>query len=513
MTGAGFFQLVALSSCWPSPRRRSAGTWRPSTAPAADGSAPGRPLLRARRAGRLPHPAGRPRREQRWNVYAFALLAFSLVSFLAVYPLQRFQAQLPFNPTDMPAVAPLGAFNVAVSFMTNTNWQWYSGELTMSHLTQMVGLTVQNFVSAAAGMAVVVAIIRGITRRGAAHARQLLGRPHPHHAARSCCRCRSSSPSCCRSVASCRTSTASPRRRRSTRPSRGRDRHAVDPRRPGGQPGRDQAARHERWRLLQRQLGPPVREPRRRHQLRRDLGDPRHPVGPRRGLRGPRRLQAPGPRAARRDGRRSCSPSACSRSSPRARATRSSTALGVDQGDVGRSSSAATSRARTSASGRRRAACGRGRRPARRTAPSTACTTASRPIGGMLPMLHMMLGEVSPGGVGVGLMGILIYALLAVFIAGLMVGRTPEYLGKKIQAAEMKLVVLYLRGHAAGPARLRRRVRGARLGGVDDPQPRRRTACRRSSTTSPRPPTTTARPSPARAPGPTGTRSPRAWRC
>jgi K+-transporting ATPase ATPase A chain len=66
------------------------------------------------------------------------------------------------------------------------------------------------------------------------------------------------------------------------------------------------------------------------------------------------------------------------------------------------------------------------------------------PIGGMFPMVHMMLGEVSPGGVGVGLMGILIYALLAVFIAGLMVGRTPEYLGKKIQAPEMKLVVLYL---------------------------------------------------------------------
>ena len=66
------------------------------------------------------------------------------------------------------------------------------------------------------------------------------------------------------------------------------------------------------------------------------------------------------------------------------------------------------------------------------------------PIGGMVPMAHMMLGEISPGGVGVGLMGILVYALLAVFIAGLMVGRTPEYLGKKIQATEMKLVVLYL---------------------------------------------------------------------
>ena len=84
------------------------------------------------------------------------------------------------------------------------------------------------------------------------------------------------------------------------------------------------------------------------------------------------------------------------------------------------------------------------------------------PVGGMVPMLQMMLGEVIPGGVGVGLMGMLIYALLAVFIAGLMVGRTPEYLGKKIQAAEMKLVVAVHPGDAGGAARLRRRLRGAR---------------------------------------------------
>ena len=122
------------------------------------------------------------------------------------------------------------------------------------------------------------------------------------------------------------------------------------------------------------------------------------------------------------------------------------------------------------------------------------------PIGGMMPMLHMMLGEVSPGGVGVGLMGILIYALLAVFIAGLMVGRTPEYLGKKIQAAEMKLVVLYLHRHAgrrcsASPPRRSCSTRRRRRSSTRAP-----TACPRSSTTSPRPPTTTARPSPARAP-------------
>ncbi|MGA7096455.1 MAG: potassium-transporting ATPase subunit KdpA, partial [Acidimicrobiia bacterium] len=109
-----------------------------------------------------------PSREQRWTVYAYSVLAFSIVSFLAVYGLQRLQGSLPFNPTDMQGVTPHVAFNAAVSFMTNTNWQSYSGELTMSHLTQMTGLAVQNFVSAAAGMAVMAALIRGLARRRAA---------------------------------------------------------------------------------------------------------------------------------------------------------------------------------------------------------------------------------------------------------------------------------------------------------------------------------------------------------
>jgi potassium-transporting ATPase potassium-binding subunit len=104
-------------------------------------------------------------KEQRWNVYAISLLAFSAVSFLVVYGIQRLQGSFPFNPTHRNAVSPWGAFNVAASFVTNTNWQWYGGEGTMSHLTQMIALTVQNFVSAAAGMTVVVAVIRGITRK------------------------------------------------------------------------------------------------------------------------------------------------------------------------------------------------------------------------------------------------------------------------------------------------------------------------------------------------------------
>ena len=120
-------------------------------------------------------------REQRWTVYAYSLLGVQRrVVRWSCTPLQRLQGDLPFNPTDVPAVVPHLSFNTAVSFMTNTNWQSYGGEATMSHLTQMVGLAVQNFVSAAAGMATVAALIRGIVPSPAAHDRQLLGRPHAH---------------------------------------------------------------------------------------------------------------------------------------------------------------------------------------------------------------------------------------------------------------------------------------------------------------------------------------------
>lgn len=105
--------------------------------------------------------------EMPWTRYAFAMLAFNLLGFLAVYALQRFQAWLPLNPEGLAAVTPDSAFNTAVSFATNTNWQGYGGETTMSYLTQMLGLSAQNFLSAATGMAVLVALMRGFTRREA----------------------------------------------------------------------------------------------------------------------------------------------------------------------------------------------------------------------------------------------------------------------------------------------------------------------------------------------------------
>jgi K+-transporting ATPase ATPase A chain len=102
-----------------------------------------------------------------WKRYAVGVLLFNLIGVVFVYLLQRLQGLLPLNPAGMPAVSPDSSFNTAVSFATNTNWQGYGGEATMSYLTQMLGLAVQNFVSAASGMAVLVALIRGFARRQA----------------------------------------------------------------------------------------------------------------------------------------------------------------------------------------------------------------------------------------------------------------------------------------------------------------------------------------------------------
>jgi len=108
-----------------------------------------------------------PSKEMDWKVYAIAMLIFNLFGLLAVYALQRLQHILPLNPQGMAAVTSDSSFNTAVSFASNTNWQGYGGETTMSYLTQMLGLTVQNFVSAATGMAILVAFIRSLVRRSA----------------------------------------------------------------------------------------------------------------------------------------------------------------------------------------------------------------------------------------------------------------------------------------------------------------------------------------------------------
>ena len=108
-----------------------------------------------------------PAREQDWFTYTIAMLVFSIAGFLSLYAIQRLQNFLPLNPRGFDAVAPDLAFNTSDSFITNTNWQNYSGETTMSHLTQMLGLTVHNFVSAATGLAMAFALVRGFARSSA----------------------------------------------------------------------------------------------------------------------------------------------------------------------------------------------------------------------------------------------------------------------------------------------------------------------------------------------------------
>jgi potassium-transporting ATPase potassium-binding subunit len=106
-----------------------------------------------------------PEQGMPWKTYAMAMLLFNMIGIIVVYVFQRLQAYLPLNPMSMPAVPADLSFNTAISFATNTNWQSYGGETTLSYLTQMIALTVQNFVSAATGMAILVAVIRGFIQR------------------------------------------------------------------------------------------------------------------------------------------------------------------------------------------------------------------------------------------------------------------------------------------------------------------------------------------------------------
>ncbi len=193
-------------------------------------------------------------REQHWITYTVAMLLFNAAGFLCVYALMRLQGLLPLNPAGMSAVAPDLTFNTAVSFATNTNWQNYGGESTLSYLTQMVGLTTQNFVSAATGIALAVALIRGFARASAKTVGNfwvdltrctlyvllplsIIAAHHSRLAGRS----------------------AEPRRLCRCNDARGRQ--ADDQPGAGGLADRHQAARHQWRRLLERQLFGALREP------------------------------------------------------------------------------------------------------------------------------------------------------------------------------------------------------------------------------------------------------------
>jgi K+-transporting ATPase ATPase A chain len=376
-----------------------------------------------------------PDREQRWPMYTMALLAFSLVSFVLLYVLLRTQSLLPLNPQDLVAVPPALSFNTAVSFMTNTNWQSYGGEATMSYLSQMAGLAVQNFVSAAAGMAVAVALIRGLSRRGsstignfwvdltrstlrillplsfvvaialvAAGAIQSFSGYHEATTIEGASQVIPGGPLASQVAI----------KQLGTNGGGFLNVNSIHPfENPNGL-----SNFLTTWAILAIPLAFPYAYGR----LVKDRKQGWAIFGAMFAIWLSMVVLAMGFEAV---------------GNPRL------TELGVDQ--------AATATQPGGSFEGKDVRIGTGA-CAIWAASTTGTSNGSvncqhdsmTPLGGGVATTHMLFGEVSPGGVGVGINGLLILALLSVFIAGLMVGRTPEYLGKKVKAPEVKLVVLYI---------------------------------------------------------------------
>jgi potassium-transporting ATPase potassium-binding subunit len=376
-----------------------------------------------------------PSREQRWTVYAYSVLAFSVISLLTLYLQLRVQDSLPFNPTNMPAVGEHLSFNTAVSFSTNTNWQSYGGESTMSHLSQMLGLAVHNFVSAAAGMAVLAAFIRGLARRRAS----TLGNFWVDLTRTTT---RILLPACFVFALILVSQGVIQNFHGFTEVTTVEDSSQLIP-------------------------GGPVASQIAIKQLGTNGGgffntNSAHPFENSTPFSSFVETYAiviiPFALAFtygymvkdRRQGRAVFAIMAAIWLVMCLAAMGFETNGNSELDQFGVDQTATADQAGGNMEGKevRFGPSASGLWAASTTGTSNGSVNSMHdsftPLGGGIPLMHMMLGEVSPGGVGVGLNGLLIMAILSVFIAGLMVGRTPEYLGKKIQAPEMKLVVLYV---------------------------------------------------------------------
>jgi len=385
-----------------------------------------------------------PAQDMSWKAYAAAVLVFNALGMLVLYALQRLQDVLPLNPVGLPAVGPDIALNTAVSFASNTNWQAYSGETTMSHLVQTLGLTVQNFLSAATGMAVLVALVRGFVRRAAAGVGSFwadLVRPVLY-------------------VLLPLALALAPVLVWQGVPQTFAARVTAELVDPGSAPSGDAASRQEIA------LGP-VASQLAIKQLGTNGGgfynaNSAHP------------FENPTPLSnfvellsilliagamcftlgeMVRDRRQGVALYAamlvifvplllaCFASEQSGNPALS--ALGADQlasllqagGNMegkevrfGIASSALWATATAAAS----------------NGSVNAMLDSFTPLGGLVPLWLIECGEVVFGGVGSGLYGMLAFAIVAVFIGGLMVGRTPEYLGKKIEGFEMKMASLVI---------------------------------------------------------------------
>ena len=378
-----------------------------------------------------------PGTSMHWRAYALALLAFNTLGAVFLYALQRLQGALPLNPAAVGAVSPDSAFNSAVSFVSNTDWQGYGGESTMSYLTQMLGFTVQNFFSAATGIAVAFVLIRGFARRGDGKGHGLVGNfwadltritlwllvPlsfvlallfvgqgviqnfEPYQTVHTV-----------EATASGQTIAMGPVASQEAIKMIGTN---------GGgffnansaHPFENPTAFSNLLQMIAIFLIPAALC----LAFGRVVGDRRQGWAVLAAMAAMFVVAVVVLMPAEQAGNPLLAP------------------LGVDQvasalqggGNMegkevrfGIDASALFAAVTTAAS------CGA----------VNAMHDSFTPLGGMVPMVLMQLGEVVFGGVGSGLYGMLIFAMLAVFIAGLMIGRTPEYLGKKIEVREMKLI-------------------------------------------------------------------------
>jgi K+-transporting ATPase ATPase A chain len=385
-----------------------------------------------------------PTRETGWKSYAVAALVFNAAGLFAVYALQRLQGALPLNPQKLPAVVPHLAFNTAVSFASNTNWQSYGGETTLSYLVQMLGLTVQNFVSAATGIAVMAALIRGLARRSADTigsfwadlVRSTLHVLLPLSLV----------------LALALVSQGVVQTFRPTVTAEVLEPFADG--KGGTVTTQDIAVGPAASQVAIKQLGTngggffnvnsahPLENPTPLSNLLEMLAILLVPVA---------LCFTFGEMVA--DRRQGWAIFAAMTllfllftvplmifehgANPRLAALGADAVPGALQ--AGGNMEGKEARFGPAESGLWAAAT---------TAASNGSVNAMHdsftPLGGMVPMVLMQIGEVVYGGVGSGLYGMLMFALTAVFISGLMVGRTPEYLGKKIEAYEMKMASLVI---------------------------------------------------------------------
>jgi K+-transporting ATPase ATPase A chain len=377
----------------------------------------------------------KPEQEQHWTTYAFSVLVFSLVGLIFMYGVMRLQAFLPLNPAGESAVSPDLAFNTAISFATNTNWQNYGGETTLSYLTQMLGMTVHNFTSGATGMAVLVALVRGFSRRSAKTVgnfyadaiRSVVFILLPFAVLFTIFLVWQGVPQNFDAYTDVSTLDGA-KQVIAQGPVASQEAIKLLGTNGGGFFNTNSAHPFENPTPLSNFLeivGLVVVSAGLVFSFGRMVGDGRqgralyiamglmlvvgifvcywaeskgNPLFDSAGIDMVASDQAPGGNMEGKEVR-----------------------FGVAESAIFAAATTGTS-------------CGA----------VNAMHDSFTPIGGMVPLFNLMLGEVVFGGVGSGLHGMIVDVIIAVFIAGLMVGRTPEYLGKKMEAKEVKLAVLCL---------------------------------------------------------------------